>query len=36
MRHIGISEVSVEQLRAAQEVTEIVSVQILYNLTNRS
>src|SRR4051794_19255612 len=35
VRHIGISEVSVAQLRAAQEITEIVSVQNLYNLTNR-
>jgi pyridoxine 4-dehydrogenase len=35
VRHIGLSEVSVEQLRAAQEITEIVSVQNLYNLTNR-
>jgi aryl-alcohol dehydrogenase-like predicted oxidoreductase len=35
VRHIGLSEVSVEQLRAAQEITEIASVQNLYNLTNR-
>jgi aryl-alcohol dehydrogenase-like predicted oxidoreductase len=35
VRHIGVSEVSVEQLRAAREVVEIVSVQNLYNLTNR-
>ena len=35
VRHIGVSEVSVEQLRAAREITEIVSVQNLYNLTNR-
>ncbi|AQT81026.1 oxidoreductase [Mycolicibacterium litorale] len=36
IRHVGLSEVSVEQLRAAQEVTPIVSVQNLFNLTNRS
>jgi len=35
VRHIGVSEVSVEELRAAREVTEIASVQNLYNLTNR-
>src|SRR4051794_8034490 len=35
VRHIGLSEVSVDQLRAAQEITGIVSVQNLYNLTNR-
>jgi pyridoxine 4-dehydrogenase len=35
VRHIGLSEVSVEQLRAAQEITDIVSVQNLYNLTTR-
>jgi pyridoxine 4-dehydrogenase len=35
VRHIGLSEISVEQLRAAQEITGIVSVQNLYNLTNR-
>jgi aryl-alcohol dehydrogenase-like predicted oxidoreductase len=35
VRHIGVSEVSVEQLRAAREITEIVSVQNLYNLTAR-
>jgi pyridoxine 4-dehydrogenase len=35
VRHIGVSEVSVEQLKAAREVVEIVSVQNLYNLTNR-
>ncbi|MCW2695149.1 MAG: putative aldo/keto reductase, NAD(P)-binding [Modestobacter sp.] len=35
VRHIGVSEVSVEELEAAQEITEIVSVQNLYNLTNR-
>jgi aryl-alcohol dehydrogenase-like predicted oxidoreductase len=35
VRHIGVSEVSVEQLEAAQEITEIVTVQNLYNLINR-
>jgi pyridoxine 4-dehydrogenase len=35
VRHIGVSEVSVEELEAAQAITEIVSVQNLYNLTNR-
>ena len=35
VRHIGVSEVSVEELEAAREITEIVSVQNLYNLTNR-
>jgi aryl-alcohol dehydrogenase-like predicted oxidoreductase len=33
--HIGLSEVSVDQLKAAQQVAEIASVQNLYNLTNR-
>ncbi|WP_369133753.1 aldo/keto reductase [Modestobacter sp. I12A-02662] len=35
VRHIGVSEVSIDELKAAREVTEIVSVQNLYNLTNR-
>ena len=35
VRHIGVSEVSVDELKAAQEITPIVSVQNLYNLTNR-
>jgi len=35
VRHIGVSEVSVEELQAARETTEIASVQNLYNLTNR-
>jgi pyridoxine 4-dehydrogenase len=34
--HIGVSEVGVDQLKAAQEITPIVSVQNLYNLANRS
>jgi pyridoxine 4-dehydrogenase len=33
--HIGLSEVDVETLKAAQRITEIASVQNLYNLTNR-
>ncbi len=36
IRHIGLSEVDVDQLKAAQEVATIVSVQNLYNLGNRS
>jgi aryl-alcohol dehydrogenase-like predicted oxidoreductase len=35
VRHIGISEVSVDQLVAAREIVDVVSVQNLYNLTNR-
>jgi len=35
VRHIGVSEVSVAELKAAREITEIASVQNLYNLTNR-
>jgi pyridoxine 4-dehydrogenase len=36
IRHIGLSEVSVEQLQEAQQTVEIVSVQNLFNLTKRS
>jgi aryl-alcohol dehydrogenase-like predicted oxidoreductase len=36
IRHIGLSEVSVAELKQAQETVEIVSVQNLYNLVNRS
>jgi pyridoxine 4-dehydrogenase len=36
IRHIGLSEVSVEQLEAAQKVATIVSVQNMYNLTVRT
>ncbi|MEV0157559.1 aldo/keto reductase [Micromonospora sp. NPDC050686] len=36
IRHIGLSEVSVEQIDAARKVTPIVSVQNLYNLADRS
>lgn len=35
IRHIGLSEVDVDQLTAARRVTPIASVQNLYNLTNR-
>src|SRR3954465_3515363 len=35
VRHIGVSEVSVEQLEAAREIVDVVSVQNLYNLTDR-
>jgi pyridoxine 4-dehydrogenase len=35
IRHIGLSEVNVEQLAAAQKITPIVSVQNMYNLTMR-
>ncbi|MBP2477494.1 aryl-alcohol dehydrogenase-like predicted oxidoreductase [Crossiella equi] len=35
VKHIGLSEVSVEELEAAREITPIASVQNLYNLTNR-
>lgn len=36
IRHIGLSEVDVDQLKAAQAVAPIVSVQNLYNLADRS
>jgi aryl-alcohol dehydrogenase-like predicted oxidoreductase len=35
VRHIGLSEVSVTELERARRVTEIASVQNLYNLTDR-
>ena len=35
IRHIGVSEVSVEQLKQAREIADIVSVQNLYNLAHR-
>lgn len=35
IRHIGLSEINVEQLEAAQKVAPIVSVQNMYNLTTR-
>jgi aryl-alcohol dehydrogenase-like predicted oxidoreductase len=34
--HIGLSNVEVEEVRAAQEIATIVSVQNLYNLVNRT
>jgi pyridoxine 4-dehydrogenase len=36
IRHLGLSEVSVEQIEAAREIAEIATVQNLYNLANRS
>jgi pyridoxine 4-dehydrogenase len=36
IRHIGLSEVTVEQLEQARALAPIVSVQNLFNLTNRS
>jgi pyridoxine 4-dehydrogenase len=35
IRHIGLSEVTVEQIEAARRIVEVVSVQNLYNLANR-
>ncbi len=35
IRHIGLSEVSVEELQDAQKIVPIVSIQNLYNLSNR-
>ncbi|GGF36764.1 aldo/keto reductase [Williamsia phyllosphaerae] len=36
IRHIGLSQVSVDEAKAAQEIATIASVQNLYNLTDRS
>src|SRR6478735_6305462 len=36
VRHIGLSEVTVDQIKAAREVAEITTVQNLYNLADRS
>jgi aryl-alcohol dehydrogenase-like predicted oxidoreductase len=36
IRHIGLSEVGVEQIQAARKIAPIVSVQNLFNLVNRS
>jgi aryl-alcohol dehydrogenase-like predicted oxidoreductase len=36
IHHVGLSEVSVDQLEQARRVVEVASVQNLYNLTNRS
>src|SRR6476661_4863398 len=35
VRHLGLSEVSVDEIKAAQEVFEVTTVQNLYNLANR-
>ncbi|WCB91990.1 Pyridoxine 4-dehydrogenase [Baekduia alba] len=35
VRHLGLSEVSVDEIKAAQEVFTVTTVQNLYNLTNR-
>jgi len=35
IRHIGLSEVTVDQIREVQGLTRVVTVQNLYNLTNR-
>ncbi|PPJ15701.1 oxidoreductase [Nocardia nova] len=35
VRHVGLSEVSVDQIRSAAEITPIASVQNLYHLTHR-
>jgi aryl-alcohol dehydrogenase-like predicted oxidoreductase len=36
IRHIGLSEVSIDELEQARTIAEIVSVQNLFNLSNRS
>jgi len=36
IRHIGLSEVSVDQIKAVRRLAPVVSVQNLYNLSNRS
>jgi pyridoxine 4-dehydrogenase len=35
VRHLGLSEVSVEEIKAAQEIFDVVTVQNRYNLVNR-
>ena len=35
IRHVGLSEVSVEEIEAAKEYFEVVSVQNIYNLVTR-
>ena len=35
IRRVGLSEVTVDEIKAAREIVEIVSVQNLYNVTNR-
>ena len=36
IRHVGLSEVSVKEIRAAQKYVQVATVQNLYNLANRS
>lgn len=36
IRHIGVSNVTVDELEAARDIVEVVSVQNLYNLTDRT
>ncbi|MFI6283436.1 aldo/keto reductase [Streptomyces sp. NPDC051018] len=36
VRHIGLSEVNVEQIREASAITPVAAVQSLYNVTNRA
>jgi aryl-alcohol dehydrogenase-like predicted oxidoreductase len=36
IRQVGLSEVNVDELRAAQRILDVVSVQNLYNVSNRS
>ena len=36
IRHVGLSEVSVEEIEAARRVVEVDTVQNIYNLTNRT
>ena len=36
IRHVGVSNVSIEQLETAREIVEVVSVQNRFNLTDRS
>jgi pyridoxine 4-dehydrogenase len=35
IRHIGLSEINVDELKEAQQITQIVSVQNMYNLSSR-
>lgn len=35
IRHIGLSQVSVDEIKAARQIVDVVSVQNLYNVTNR-
>jgi pyridoxine 4-dehydrogenase len=36
VRHVGLSQVSVDEIKAAREIVPVVSVQNLYNLTDRT